>query len=133
MKQPCSGFRHGSCQTYECRPMRCGEFRCALLKRASINALSEPEALELIQRTKKLRNQYTDVLLKIFPQFESKALASHYRDIRKASKTLSGEALKAYRSRKSELKDYKTVLQEALDTHFYNSDERKGSDSSKST
>ena len=132
MKQPCTGFKNGSCQTYQCRPLRCGEFKCTLLHQAGEGALTESKALQLIQETKQLRSNYSELLLEIFPQFEKKALASHYRNIRKASKHLSGESLNIFRIKKSQLKEYKEILQTALDTYFYNSQETNEHDPSES-
>lgn len=133
MRQPCSGFSKGSCQTYHCRPLRCGEFKCALLKQASEGAVTESNALEVIRETKKIRSRYTALLHQIFPEFEQKSIVSTYRQIRKASKHLSGEALKLFRARKSQLKEYRESLQEALDLHFYDSQGKEDDDRSKST
>lgn len=119
MKQPCQGFKNGSCQTYQCRPLRCGEFKCTLLSQTVEGALSEFEALQLIQETKQLRSNFSELLLKIFPQFEKRAIASNYRDIRKAAKHLSGESLKIFRAKKTQLKEHRDLLQAALDTYFY--------------
>lgn len=133
MRQPCSGFSKGNCQTYHCRPLRCGEFKCALLNLASEGAVTESNALDLIRETKKIRSRYTDLLYQIFPDFEQKPVVSTYRQIRKASKHLSGEALKLFRARKSQLKEYRERLQEALDLHFYDRQEKEDNDISEST
>ena len=78
MKQPCKGFKNGSCQTYQCRPLRCGEFKCTLLNQTTEGVFTESEALQIILEAKQLRSKYTGLLLKIFPKFEKKAIAINY-------------------------------------------------------
>ncbi|MDB4589475.1 hypothetical protein OAE22_01495 [bacterium] len=49
------------------------------------------------------------------------------------NKRTLGEALKLFRARKSQLKEYRASLQEALDLHFYDSQGKEDDDRSKST
>jgi hypothetical protein len=95
--------------------------------------VTESNALDLIRETKKTRSRYTDLLYQIFPDFEQKPVVSTYRQIRKASKHLSGEALKLFRARKSQLKEYRESLQKALDLHFYDRQEKVDDNTSEPT
>lgn len=119
MKQPCASFKDQCCQTYQCRPLRCGEFKCKLLKQTGQGTMTETEAMSIIEDSLELRFQYTQLLWTIFPQFKKKAIASTFREIRKASRRLSGKPLIIHRTNKSRLQGLKVELQESLDEHFY--------------
>ena len=84
--------------------------------------MDESQALNVIEITRQLRTEYSEVLLTIFPAFKTKALASTFREIRKASRRLTGEALKTFRSKKKKIMALKIQVQHSLDEHFYTND-----------
>jgi Fe-S-cluster containining protein len=101
MQQPCSGYRQDACQTYHCRPARCGLFRCTLLRYVEAGEVSEAEALSVIRDTKQTRNQLITELEKVFPGFQAKAMAEILHRLRKESRKLAGERLKLFRAARS--------------------------------
>jgi len=119
MQQPCSGYRQDACQTYHCRPARCGLFRCTLLRYVEAGEVSEAEALSVIRDTKQTRNQLITELEKVFPGFQKKAMAEILHRLRKESRKLAGERLKLFRAARSTINQLKNKLSSQLDAFFY--------------
>lgn len=119
MLQPCSGYRQDACQTYHCRPARCGLFRCTLLRYVTVGEVSEAEAFTVIRDTKQTRDQLAAELEKIFPGSHAKAMAEKLRRLRKESRKLNGERLKLFRAARKRINQLKTRLSSQLDAFFY--------------
>ena len=119
MQQPCSGYRQDACQTYHCRPVRCGLFRCTLLRYVAAGEASEAEALNVIRDTKQTRDQLADELERIFPGSHTKAMAEKLRRLRKESRKLKGERLKLFRAARKRINQLKNRLSSQLDAFFY--------------
>jgi len=81
--------------------------------------VSEAEALSVIRDTKQTRNQLLTELEKVFPGFQTKAMAEVLRRLRKESRKLAGERLKLFRAARSTINQLKTKLSSQLDAFFY--------------
>jgi hypothetical protein len=122
MPQPCSAFSGNQCQTYDCRPLRCGTFRCRLLRSVADGFLTELDAHQQIEDTKRLRDQFNQVIEDVLPAFAGKALVDKMRDLRKVSLTLTGERLSQFRNHRIRLRHLKKALANSLDQFFYEND-----------
>jgi uncharacterized protein len=55
-KLPCAALKNCACAVYANRPQRCRTYKCELLKRFERDDISQQSALEIINKTKSLKN-----------------------------------------------------------------------------
>ena len=66
--QPCAAYRQGCCQVYTSRPANCRTYRCELLKKYEISAISWAEAQQRIGRVQALKETLRTELARIVPE-----------------------------------------------------------------
>jgi len=80
---------------------------------------SHQNALKIVADTKKLRDDLRRELLLALPSLEGLPLVEALKRFRKQSKSLMGNALQRYLSRKREVLRLKKLLDQKLDEYFY--------------
>jgi len=80
---------------------------------------SHQNALQIIADTKKLRDELHRELVLALPSLEGLPLVEALKRFRRQSKSLMGNALQRYLSRKREILRLKKLLDQKLDEFFY--------------